>query len=102
MKVDVIYCSRPHHIDLVTLDMPEGSTAAQALAQSGLLQRHALALEVVRIGVWGKLRDADTLLRERDRIEIYRPLLVDPKEARRQRYQQHKATVAARAAKKPG
>ena len=99
MKIEVVYCPRPGQIDLVTLELPAGSTAAQALADSGLLQRHGLAVEGLRFGVWGKLREPDTLLHERDRVEIYRPLLVDPKEARRQRYQQHKETVAARAAR---
>ena len=50
----------------------------------------------LRLGVWGKPRSADTLLRDRDRVEIYRPLTVDPKEARRQRYRQHCEKAAAR------
>jgi putative ubiquitin-RnfH superfamily antitoxin RatB of RatAB toxin-antitoxin module len=50
-----------------------------------------LALDGLAVGVWGKLRALDETLRDRDRVEIYRPLLVDPKEARRQRYQSHRA-----------
>jgi putative ubiquitin-RnfH superfamily antitoxin RatB of RatAB toxin-antitoxin module len=69
---------------------------ADALADSGLLVRHALAAEGLRFGVWGKVREASFVLRPRDRVEIYRPLKVDPKEARRQRYKQHLAKVAAR------
>jgi putative ubiquitin-RnfH superfamily antitoxin RatB of RatAB toxin-antitoxin module len=102
MKVDVVYCAGPGRIDLVAVELPPGSTAAQALAASGLLQRHGLQAEGLRLGVWGKLREPDTVLRERDRVEIYRPLLVDPKEARRQRYQRHKESAAARAAAKKG
>jgi putative ubiquitin-RnfH superfamily antitoxin RatB of RatAB toxin-antitoxin module len=45
------------------------------------------------VGVWFKLREMATVLRDRDRVEIYRPLIVDPKEARRQRYKRHKAKL---------
>lgn len=98
MKVDVVYCPGPGRIDLVGVHVPEGATAAQALAASGLLDRHGLQAEGLRLGVWGKLREPDTVLRERDRVEVYRALRVDPKEARRQRYQHHKESVAARTA----
>ena len=47
------------------------------------------------VGVWMKPRPLDTLLRQHDRVEIYRGLRVDPKEARRVRYQRHKERVAA-------
>jgi hypothetical protein len=46
------------------------------------------------MGVWGRAREAESPLRDRDRVEIYRPLTVDPKEARRQRYQRHKERLA--------
>ena len=98
ITVEVAYCPRPGEADRVALAMSPGSTAGEALAASGLCERHALATEGLRLGVWGKLRDADTALRDGDRVEVYRPLTVDPKEARRQRYQQHKETLARRAA----
>jgi uncharacterized protein len=102
INVQVVYGPLPGVTDLVSLTLPLGSTVAQAVQASGLLQRHTLlvadvtpgaALEALRLGVWGKPRDANSLLRERDRVEIYRPLLVDPKEARRQRYKKHRAAV---------
>jgi uncharacterized protein len=98
INVQVVYGPVPGVTDLVTLVLPVGSTAADAVQASGLLQRHALlagglALETLRLGVWGKPREASSPLRERDRVEIYRPLLVDPKEARRQRYKKHRAAV---------
>jgi len=46
--------------------------------------------------VWGKLREPGDPLREGDRVEVYRPLKVDPKEARRQRYRSHREKLAAR------
>ena len=101
IAVDVIYCPAPHVCDRVVLTLPAGSSVAQAVAASGLLQRHALALDALRLGVWTKPRAADWGLRDRDRVEIYRALQVDPKEARRQRYQQHKASQAAREGARP-
>ena len=53
-------------------------------------------LEALRIGIWGRLRPLGTLLRERDRIEIYRPLTVDPMEARRLRYAKRGQPIVSR------
>ncbi len=96
MQVEVVYCSQPGRCDSVALSLPAGATVAAALQASGLLERHALAPEGLRVGVWGKLREPGSSLRERDRVEIYRALIVDPKEARRQRYQRHRERAAAR------
>ena len=82
--------------DAVALSLPAGSTLADALQRSGLCQRHALPAEGLRLGVWGKLKEASQPLRERDRVEVYRPLQVDPKEARRQRYASHRAKYPGR------
>ena len=86
VRVEVVYCPSPGVIDLTPLNLPEGSTVADALEASGVLQRHALALESVDAGVWFRASPPDAPLRDRDRVEIYRPLTVDPKEARRLRY----------------
>lgn len=94
LQVEVVYCARPGLTDQVTLTLPAGATVADALRASGLPARHGLGPEGLRVGVWSRLRDADTPLRDRDRVEIYRPLTVDPKEARRQRYQRHKERFA--------
>jgi hypothetical protein len=61
-----------------------------ALAASGVLERHALSPEALTCGIWGRRFGLDHPLRERDRVEIYRPLRCDPKEARRLRYRQRK------------
>jgi putative ubiquitin-RnfH superfamily antitoxin RatB of RatAB toxin-antitoxin module len=52
-----------------------------------MLDRHRLGGEPFRVGVWSHVCEPGTVLRDRDRVEIYRALTVDPKEARRQRYQ---------------
>ncbi len=89
VAVEVLFCPGPGQVDSVRLVLPAGSTLADAVAASGLLQRHALAAGLP-CGIWGKVRPADTPLRPRDRVELYRPLTVDPKEARRQRYKRHR------------
>ena len=91
LHIEVSYCPSPGVADVVVLDLPAGAVLSDAVLASGLLQRHGLALEGLRVGVWCKPREPGTPLRERDRVEIYRPLLVDPKEARRLRYKRGRA-----------
>lgn len=86
VRVEVVYCPSPGVIDLTPLELPDGSTVADALQASGVLQRHALTLESVDAGIWFRASPLEATLRERDRVEVYRPLTVDPKEARRLRY----------------
>ncbi|HJV70186.1 RnfH family protein [Ideonella sp.] len=87
LSVQVSYSPAPREVDSVALKMPAGSTVADALRASGLLERHGLALDAgLSVGVWMKAKPLDTPLREADRVEIYRGLKVDPKEARRLRY----------------
>lgn len=91
ISVRVAYSPRAGVVDEVELVLPPGATVGEALSQSQLLRRHAeIDLTLPRVGVWGKLRGLDELLRDQDRVEIYRPLLVDPKEARRLRYRKHR------------
>jgi len=96
LRVEVVYCPRPGVADRVALDLPAGATVADAVAASGLAERHGLAAAGLDLGVWCRPCTAAAALRDRDRVEIYRGLLVDPKEARRQRYRQHleKASVS--------
>lgn len=86
MLIEVIYCPAPHSTDLVMLQLDEGATVKSAIEASGVLVRHRLELASLRVGVWGRAVSPQTPLREADRVELYRPLLVDPKEARRLRY----------------
>jgi hypothetical protein len=78
-------------MDVVALHLAPGATLADALNASGLLTRHGLPRDALRVGIWGKVKDMTTEMRERDRVEIYRALRVDPKEARRQRYRKDRS-----------
>jgi uncharacterized protein len=72
----------------VALELAEGATAIEAIRASGLLERFAeLDLSVQAIGVWGRTCGLDAGLHEGDRVEIYRPLAMDPNQARRLRAQ---------------
>ena len=97
IRVEVGYCPAPGEIDVSRLALPAGATLSDALRASGVLERHAVPGQDLRAGVWNKVRPLDTLLREGDRVELYRPLKVDPKEARRQRYKGQKSKTAAAA-----
>lgn len=83
--VEVAY-ALPRQQLIVQLKVPEGTTAEQAVRQSGILEKFPeINLDENKLGIFGKLVKNDTPLRERDRVEIYRPLIADPKEVRRQR-----------------
>ena len=87
LHVSVAYSPRVGEVDEVELDLPAGATLIEAIRASGLIERHPeLDIAAARIGVWGRVQPASQPLRERDRVEIYRALQVDPKEARRLRY----------------
>jgi putative ubiquitin-RnfH superfamily antitoxin RatB of RatAB toxin-antitoxin module len=86
VEVEVVYCAAPGLVDCRPLTLPAGSTAADALRASGLAARHGLDAASIELGVWSRVCPPDTVLRDRDRVELYRPLTVDPKEARRLRY----------------
>ena len=95
IRVEVVYSPRPGQVDCVALEMTVPATVGQALQASAMLARHALDAQATKVGIWGRVVPADTLLRDRDRVEIYRPLIVDPKEARRLRYKRHRKEPAA-------
>ena len=76
----------PDSAFLRSLRVPAGTTIEQAVARSGLLQAiPGIDLAVNMVGIHGKRKPLDTVLREHDRVEVYRPLQADPKEARRRR-----------------
>ncbi len=77
---------------LIPLALEEGSTAQQAIDSSGVLSQYPeIDLAKNRIGIFGKLCKLNTVLREKDRVEIYRPLIADPKAVRKKRAQEGKA-----------
>jgi len=86
LRVDVVYCPVGGPADVVSLRLPAGSVLAEALTASQLAARHGLMLDGLKVGVWGRVLEPQMPLRDLDRVEIYRALRVDPKEARRLRY----------------
>ena len=99
IRVEVVYSPGPGQVDRVELSLSDGSLLAQALEQSGVLERHGLNLASLRAGVWGRVQDLQTPLRDRDRVEVYRALQCDPKEARRLRYKKKPAKTPGRRSK---
>ena len=91
LHVEVAYCAGPGEADVVALDLPAGAVLGDALVASGLLLRHGLLVDGLRVGIWCRPCEPATPLRESDRVEIYRALTVDPKEARRLRYKRGRA-----------
>ena len=87
MKVTIIYSPAPRQVREWMLDVAPGSDFKQAVLQCSLLSEFAeMALDNLSVGVWGKRYNLSHKLKENDRIEIYRPLRVDPKVARRERF----------------
>jgi len=85
IHIEIAY-ARPERQEVIKMKLPSGSTLQQAVEASGLLQKHAeIDLAKGKFGIYGKLAKPDTVLRDRDRVEIYRPLIADPKEVRKQR-----------------
>ena len=90
INVEVIY-ALPQAQTLLSVSLPQGGTVAEAIKLSGILDQHAeIDIEKNKLGIFGKLSKADTVLRDKDRVEIYRPLLADPKEIRRKRAEEGK------------
>jgi hypothetical protein len=85
MRIEVVYAT-PARQECVRLEMPDGASALAAIRASGLLARHPESdLARGKVGVFGKVVAPDTPLTDGDRVEIYRPLAVDPRAARRAR-----------------
>ena len=85
LKVEVAY-ALPDEQTLFALEVSPGTTAEQAIQRSGVLERFPeIDLTTQKIGIFGKLNKLDYVLRAGDRVEIYRPLIADPKEVRKQR-----------------
>lgn len=68
------------------ISVPAGTSLQQAIMLSGILQSNPeIDLTLSRVGVFGKLKTLEAVVQDRDRVEIYRPLIADPKESRRKR-----------------
>ena len=85
LLVEVAY-ALPERQVLLELEVEEGTTIRQAIERSGILQRYpGIQLARGRVGIFGRRVELDAPLRDGDRVEIYRPLVADPREARRRR-----------------
>jgi uncharacterized protein len=85
VRVTLVY-ALPDAQEALELELPEGVTAGRALSLSGMLERYPeIDEDTVTLGIYGRTVAADTMLKDGDRIEIYRPLVADPKLARRRR-----------------
>jgi len=85
MIVEVAY-ALPDKQSLISLEVEEGTTIKEAIEASGVLDTYnQIDLTRDKVGIFSKFARLDTVLREKDRIEIYRPLIADPKKVRKER-----------------
>ena len=85
IRVEVAY-ARPDQQIIIPVELPAGATLEQAIIQSRMLEQFPeLDLKTAKVGVFGKLGKLSATLRNGDRVEIYRPLIADPKAVRKQR-----------------
>ena len=83
--IEVAY-ALPSEQVLISLDVEQGTTVEQAINLSGVLEKFPeIDLTKNKFGIFGKATKGDEVLRDKDRVEIYRPLIADPKESRRKR-----------------
>lgn len=90
INVEVAY-ARPDKQVIISIQIKAGSTVEQAVMQSGVLQQFPeIDLDKNKLGIFGKLGKKTAELKSGDRVEIYRPLIADPKEVRRKREKEGK------------
>ena len=92
IHIEVLY-ARPDAQTLIQVQVAEGATVEAAIRASGVLERFPeINLATNKVGVFSKLVKLDERVRDKDRVEIYRPLIADPKEVRRKRAEEGKVT----------
>jgi putative ubiquitin-RnfH superfamily antitoxin RatB of RatAB toxin-antitoxin module len=100
-------CSAPSQVDEFALSVPAGTTVSKALV---IAEAQGVVIETTkntgvsdgctddhqdrRYGIWGRIVTKETILLDQDRLEVYRPLVVDPKHARRERFSRQGARGA--------
>ena len=85
MIVEVAYALSDKQ-SLISLEVEEGTTIKEAIEASGVLDTYdQIDLTRDKVGIFSKFATLDTVLREKDRVEIYRPLIADPKKVRKER-----------------
>ena len=90
MNIEVAYALENKQT-LLSLEVDQGTTLQQAIELSGILEQYPqIDLSKDKTGIFGKFAKLDVVLREKDRVEIYRPLIADPKKVRKERAAQGK------------
>jgi putative ubiquitin-RnfH superfamily antitoxin RatB of RatAB toxin-antitoxin module len=104
IRVTVAYAPAPRQVDEVSLTLPAASTVQTAIDASARAARYpGINTEAGCVGVWGRKAPLDQVVREGNRVEIWRPLRVDPKLARRERFGKQGARAAGLfAQRRPG
>jgi uncharacterized protein len=85
VNIEVVYAS-PNQQKIITVRLAEQSTVIEAIEMSGILKDFTeIDLQKNKVGIWGTPCALSQTLQDKDRVEIYRPLKIDPKEARKKR-----------------
>ena len=85
MKIEVAYALR-HKQTLLDIEVDDNASVEDAIQKSNILKKYPeINLKKNKVGIFGKITSLDVKLREKDRVEMYRPLIADPKEVRKQR-----------------
>lgn len=101
-RVTVVYSPAARDVHKWTVTLQAGATVLDAIRHTTLSQDFpSLDLPSTTVGVWGRKCSPTQVLRDGDRVELYRPLLVDPKVARRERFRKQGARAAGLFARKP-
>ena len=88
IEIQVVFATCSRQV-MIGLEVAEGTTIAESVDQSGIKAQFPVEeISQVKFGIWNKVRSSNEVVSEGDRVEIYRPLEADPKEARRRRAQQ--------------
>jgi putative ubiquitin-RnfH superfamily antitoxin RatB of RatAB toxin-antitoxin module len=99
LRIEVVWSPAAGDVRHTVVTVPGGSTLRQGLHCWAALAdplHHSADWTGLKVGIWGRIRPLDTPLRANDRIELYRPLTVDPKEARRLRYKNRGERIVSR------
>jgi putative ubiquitin-RnfH superfamily antitoxin RatB of RatAB toxin-antitoxin module len=87
IHITIVYSPSPREVQEIALELPHGATLSQALQAGGIQALFPdLDLQQAQAGVWGRKAEPEQALRDLDRVELYRPLKVNPKVARRERF----------------
>lgn len=101
IQVEVAYALPTEQV-ILSLNVPQGTTVDQAMRESGILERFPeIDADQVPVGIFGKAVKRERVLSAGDRVEIYRPLIADPKVVRKERAQAKKEALKAAAKSQP-